>query len=96
MFRPQSAIFRFMLYILKEPAACYFLSFLCCTLYCFVMVWVPCFSCAGVCEVLYVYCTVLQLQQAWRLICARTYERWTQNTSTAHPSLRSRAVGGDW
>jgi hypothetical protein len=36
MFRPPSGHLQvFMLYILKEPAACYFLSFRCCTLYCF-------------------------------------------------------------
>jgi hypothetical protein len=48
MFRPPSGHLQvFMLCILKEPAACYFLSFRCCTLHCFCYD-VPCFPCAGV------------------------------------------------
>jgi hypothetical protein len=48
MFRPPSGHLQvFILCILKEPAACYFLSFRCCTLYCFCYD-VPCFPCAGV------------------------------------------------
>jgi hypothetical protein len=48
MFRPPSGHLQvFMLCILKEPAACYLLSFRCCTLYCSCYD-VPCFPCAGV------------------------------------------------